>query len=114
ARGGEAPEPGTVRSVTFTIAAFTAFVAFYSFAGAPTLRLVPGLPRAFQVVVVSAATFALVRRFGRRQSAFAEETLARKVITNWTWTDVPPPRDLREAFLIHTIRSRSHEDARRQ
>jgi len=114
ARDGETPDSGTVRSVTFTLAAFTAFVSFYSFAGAPTLRLVPGLPHAFQVVVVTAATFALVRRLGRRQSAFAEETLARKVIANWTWTDVPAPRDLREAFLIHTIRSRSHEDARRQ
>ena len=88
--------------------------SFYSFAGAPTLRLVPGLPHAFQLVVVTTATLVLVRRVGRRQSAFAEETLARRLVANWKWTDVPPPRDLREAFLIHTIRSRSQDDARRQ
>jgi len=54
------------------------------------------------------------RRVGRRQSAFAEETLARKIIANWKWDDMPPPKDLREAFLIHTIRSQSNEEARRR
>jgi hypothetical protein len=113
-RRGIVTDDGSRRSVMFTLCAFTAFVAFYSFAGAPTLRLVTGLPRAFQVVVVVFATLFLVRRVGRRQSAFAEETLARKIIANWKWDDIPPPRDLREAFLIHTIRSQSHDDARRQ
>jgi hypothetical protein len=103
-----------LRSVAFTIAAFAAFVAFYSFAGAPTLRLVPGLPHVFQLVIVTTATVVFIRRVGRRQSAFAEETLARKLVANWKWTDVPPPKDLREAFLIHTIRSQSQDDARRQ
>ena len=107
-------ETGSLRSVMFTIAAFLAFVSFYSFAGAPTLRLVTGLPHAFQLVVVTTATLFLVRRIGRRQSAFAEETLARKIIANWKWDDMPPPRDLREAFLIHTIRSQSNEEARRR
>jgi hypothetical protein len=114
ARGEDNPDAAAVRSATFSLAAFVAFVSFYSFAGAPTLGLVPGLPHAFQLVVVTAATLALVRRVARRQSSFAEETLARKIIASWRWTDVEPPRDLREAFLIHTIRSRSHEDARRQ
>ncbi len=107
-------DAAALRSVVYTLAAFAAFVSFYSFAGAPTLRLVPGLPHAFQIVVVATATLGLVRRVGRRQSAFAEETLARRLVANWKWTDAPPPRDLREAFLIHTIRSRSQDDARRQ
>jgi hypothetical protein len=101
-----------VRNVMFTLAAFTAFIGFYAFAGAPTLRLVPGLTHSFQVVVVAVGTLCLARRVGRRQSTFAEETLARRIIANWQWTDTPPPRDLREAFLIHTIRSQSHEEAR--
>jgi hypothetical protein len=107
-------EGAGVRSVMFTLAAFAAFVSFYSFAGAPTLRLVPGLPHAFQLVVVATATTFLLRRIGRRQSTFAEETLARRLVANWKWSDTPPPSDLREAFLIHTIRSQSQADARRQ
>jgi hypothetical protein len=108
------PDPAGARAAAFTIAAFVALTGFYSFAGAPTLRLVPGLPHVFQLVVVAVATLALVRRITRRQTAFAEETLARKILTNWPWQDVARPRDLREAFLIHTIRSQSHEDARRR
>ena len=112
-RGGRDDATG-VRSVVFTLAAFAAFVAFYAFAGAPTLRLVPGLSHVFQLVVITTATVFLLRRLGRRQSAFAEETLARRLVASWKWTDVPPPRDLREAFLIHTIRSQSQDDAHRQ
>ena len=105
-------DDGRIRSMMFSIAAFAAFVGFYSFAGAPTLRLVPGVPHLFQLLVVVIATLSLVRRLNRRQADFAEETLARRILANWRWEDTPPPRDLREAFLIHTIKSQSHEDAR--
>jgi hypothetical protein len=101
-----------VRSVTFALAAFTAFVGFYLFAGAPTLRLVPGLTPLLQVAVVAIATVGLVRRLERRRGAFAEETLARRILANWPWEDTPAPRDLREAFLIHTIKSRSSRETR--
>ncbi|HSC26909.1 MAG TPA: cyclic nucleotide-binding domain-containing protein [Vicinamibacterales bacterium] len=114
ARPGEDVDAAAARSGAFAVAAFAAFVGFYSFAGAPTLRLVPGLWPVFQVIVVSVGTLGLVRRVWRRKSTFAEETLARRVIANWPWPDVAPPRDLREAFLIHTIRSESHGDARRR
>ncbi len=107
-------DAAALRSTMFTIAAFMAFVSFYSFAGAPTLRLVPGLPHIFQLLVVATATLFLVRRIGRRQGAFTEETLARKIIANWKWEDIPPPRNLREAFLIHTVRSQSHEEGRQR
>lgn len=103
-----------VRSVLFALAAFTAFVSFYSFAGAPTLGLVPGLTNVFLVTVVVAATLALRRRIGRRPDTFAEETLARRILADWRWDDTPPPRDLREAYLIHTFKSRSSQEAREQ
>ena len=97
----------------FTICAFTAFVTFYAFAGAPTLRLVPSLPHFFQILVVATATtMFLIRRLMRRQGAFAEETLARRIVAQWPWADVKAPKDLREAFLVHTIRSQSDEQAR--
>ena len=114
ARRGAGEDAAGLRTTLFALAAVAAFVSFYTFAGAPTLRLVPGLPHAFQIVVVGTATVLLVRRIGRRQATFAEETLARRLVANWKWTDAPPPTDLREAFLIHTIRSQSQADARRQ
>ncbi len=95
-----------VRHVTMTLAAFAAFITFYSFAGAPTLRLFPWLHHLFLILVVGTAALFLVRRLRRSQQAFAEETLAKNIIKHWEWADVEPPRDLHEAFLIHTIRSR--------
>ncbi|HXE89435.1 MAG TPA: cyclic nucleotide-binding domain-containing protein [Terriglobales bacterium] len=106
-RNEELDEAG-VRHLMFTAAAFTAFVTFYSFAGAPTIRLIPGAPHLVQILVVATATLFLVRRFKRRQQAYAEETLARQIIRRWEWADMEPPKDLHEAFLIHTIRSRTH------
>jgi CRP-like cAMP-binding protein len=94
------------RHVTMTLAAFAAFITFYSFAGAPTLRLLPWLHHLFLILVVGTAALFLVRRLRRSQQAFAEETLAKNIIKHWEWADVEPPRDLHEAFLIHTIRSR--------
>jgi hypothetical protein len=95
-----------IRHVTMTIAAFTAFVTFYSFAGAPTLLRVPGLQHLFLILVVGTATLFLVRRLPRTPQAFAEETLAKTIIKHWEWADIEPPKDLHEAFLVHTIRSR--------
>jgi Cyclic nucleotide-binding domain len=94
------------RHLTMTIAAFTAFITFYSFAGAPTLRLVPWMHHLFLILVVAAAALFLARRLFRTQQAFAEETLAKNILKHWEWVDVEPPKDLREAFLVHTIRSR--------
>jgi CRP-like cAMP-binding protein len=94
------------RHLTMTTAAFTAFITFYSFAGAPTLRLVPWVHHLFLILVVAAAALFLARRLLRTQQAFAEETLAKNILKHWEWVDVEPPKDLREAFLIHTIRSR--------
>ncbi len=101
-------EASGVRHLMFTAAAFVAFVTFYTFAGAPTIRLLPGASHLVQVLVVVTATLFLVRRFKRRQQAYAEETLARQIIRRWEWADMKPPEDLHEAFLIHTIRSQTH------
>jgi hypothetical protein len=98
-----------VRHITMTIAAFTAFITFYSFAGAPTLRLIPWVHQLFRILVVATATLFLVRRLPRTPQAFTEETLARNIVRHWEWTDVDPPRDLREAFLIHTVRTQESQ-----
>ena len=96
-----------VRHRMFTIAAFTAFLTFYTFAGAPTIRRIPWGPHFFQIIFVATATLFLARRLGRNPRAFAEETLARHIIRRWPWTDTKPPKSLHEAYLIHTIRSQS-------
>lgn len=96
-----------VRHVMFCLAAFTAFLTFYTFAGAPTLWKLPWVfPHLFLISVVLTATLFLVRRLRRSQKTFAEEALARNIIKRWAWSDIQPPKDLREAFLIHTIRLR--------
>ena len=96
-----------VRHVTLTFAALGAFLTFYTFAGAPTLWKLPWVfPHLFLIVVVLTATLFLVRRLARTQQTFAEESLARNIIKRWAWTDIKPPKDLREAFLVHTIRLR--------
>ncbi len=101
-------DPSSLRHLMFTTAAFVAFVTFYTFAGAPTIRLLPGATHLMQILVVVTATLFLVRRFQRRQQTYAEETLARQIIRRWEWADMKPPEDLHEAFLIHTIRSQTH------
>jgi hypothetical protein len=100
-----------VRHVTFSLAAFAAFILFYSFAGQPALRKLTFLPapQLVNLIVVTTATLFLVRRLRRTSTGFAEETLARSIIKHWKWTDIQPPKDLREAFLIHNIKSRESE-----
>jgi hypothetical protein len=107
-QGDEEMDTAGVRHIVFTVAAFVAFITFYAFAGAPTLRLLPAAPWLMQVLVVGTATLFLARRLTRRQAAFAEETVARQIIRRWAWTDMKPPEDLHEAFLIHSIRSQTH------
>lgn len=107
-RGRDAEtDAARVRHVMHSLAAFTAFVTFYTFAGAPTLWKLPWVfPHLFLIVVVLTATLFLARRLRRTQKGFAEESLARNIIKRWAWPDIQPPKDLHEAFLIHTIRSR--------
>src|SRR5262249_39063742 len=88
----------SVRHITLTLAAFTAFVTFYTFAAQPTLRKVDWVPQFFGLVVIFTATYSLMRRLNRTQKAFAEEALAKNIIKRWKWDDEKPPKDLREAF----------------
>lgn len=57
------------RERMLAFASFTAFNLFYLFAGAPSLRLVPGVARALELVVPIVATLVLVHRLRRRDEA---------------------------------------------
>lgn len=94
-----------VRHVLFTVAAFVPFVNFYVFAGQPLLRLIPWLGTLGGIFAAVVGTLFLARRYGRTQKAFAEQSVALNVIKRWEWPDMRPPKDLHEAFLIHTARS---------
>ncbi len=104
------PEANAARArhVMLTAAAFIAFITFYTFAGAPTLRRVPWAPHFFLIAVVLTATLFLARRLFRTQKDFAEETVARNVVKRWPWVEPAPPKDLREAFITHTVLSREN------
>jgi hypothetical protein len=52
-----------VRERLLAIAAFTSFNLFYCFAGAPSLRLIPGAPQVVAFVVPIVATLVLIRRW---------------------------------------------------
>jgi hypothetical protein len=64
------------RHVALTAASFVAFLTFYTFAGAPTLRKFPWIvSHIFLVAVVTAAATSLVRRLDRTRELFSEGAL---------------------------------------
>jgi hypothetical protein len=108
-RRNKQSDAARVRHVMLSLSGFAAFVTFYTFAGAPTLRKVSWAPHFFGILVVVVATLSLVRRLPRTRKSFAEESMARNLIKRWAWADQQPPGDLREAFWVHTTRLRDSE-----
>ena len=62
----KAEYPALVRERLLAIAAFVAFNLFYCFAGAPSLRLIPGAPELVAFVIPVVATLVLIRALARR------------------------------------------------
>ncbi|HET9482025.1 MAG TPA: cyclic nucleotide-binding domain-containing protein, partial [Candidatus Polarisedimenticolia bacterium] len=90
-------EPERRRHLTLTLAAFTAFSTFYFFAGAPTLRRVPGATRTVAFAAPLVATLFAVKRSRRTRERYIQEKGAVKLLRNWPFED-PPPRDPGEVF----------------
>ncbi len=99
-------EPSRARHVMLSVSAFCSFVTFYTFAGQPTLRLIPWMPQISGSIVVLVASLYLARRFSRTRQSFAEETVARSLVKRWEWNDLRPPKDLHDAYLIHATLTR--------
>jgi hypothetical protein len=55
--------PEIVRERLLAVSGFVAFNLFYCFAGAPSLRLIPGAPRIVAFVIPIVATLVLIRRW---------------------------------------------------
>ncbi|HET7737486.1 MAG TPA: hypothetical protein VFK32_02830, partial [Tepidiformaceae bacterium] len=85
------------RHLTLTLAAFTAFSAFYFFAGAPSLRELPGATRAVAFAAPLIATLFTIKRSRRTRERYIQEKGAVKLLRNWPFED-PPPEDPGEVY----------------
>lgn len=85
------------RHLVMTLAAFAAFSTFYFFAGAPSLRKVPGGTRTVAFAAPLVATLFAVKRSRRTRQRYIQERGAVKLLRNWPFED-PPPRDPGEVY----------------
>ncbi|NIL99744.1 MAG: cyclic nucleotide-binding domain-containing protein [Acidobacteria bacterium] len=94
---GVVDEPERRRHLALGLAAFSAFSIFYFFAGAPSLRQVPGGTRVVAFTMPLLATLFLVKRWNRTHEDFIREKGAAKLLKSWPF-DEPPPDDPREVY----------------
>jgi hypothetical protein len=85
------------RHLTLTIAAFAAFSIFYFFAGAPSLRKLPGGTRTVAFAAPLIATLFAIKRSRRTRERYIQEKGAVKLLRNWPFED-PPPQDAGEVY----------------
>lgn len=97
------------RHLVLSLASFAAFSVFYLYAGAPTLRRIPGATRVFAFAAPAIGTLLLVRRWGRRRETYVRERGAARFLRNWPFQG-DPPTDPIEAYA----RGQASEEAREQ
>ncbi len=78
------------RHLTLALAAFTAFSLFYVFAGAPSLRRLPGGTRATAFVAPLVGTLFLVKWWRRTPERFIGERGAARLLRSWPFEETPP------------------------
>ena len=99
-----------IRHGMLAFCGLVAFVAFYCFAGQPSLRRLPEwVVTGWSLLVVFAATAMFVRRFARREDQYVHEKFAQKILKKWEWGDAPPSDDLKDIYLLHTERTKQRE-----
>ncbi len=97
------------RHLLLSLASFTAFSVFYLYAGAPTLRRIPGATRVFAFAAPAIGMVVLARRWGRRRETYVRERGAARLLKNWPF-EGRPPSDPVEAYA----RAQASEQARDQ
>lgn len=85
------------RHLGLALAAFTAFNLFYVFAGAPSLRRLPGGTRAAAFVAPLVGTLFLLKRWQRTPEQFIGERGATRLLRSWPFEE-PPPKDPSEVY----------------
>lgn len=99
-----------LRHQMLAVAGFTAFNAFYFFAGQPSLRRLPGwVVTGIGAIVVFSSAAIFFRRFRRREAEYVQEKFAQKILKKWEWGDAPPSDDLKDIYLLHTERTKQRE-----
>src|SRR3990172_10771125 len=95
--GGVVDSGERSRHLGLALAAFTAFNLFYVFAGAPSLRQLPGGTRAAAFATPLVGTLFLIRRWQRTPEHFIGERGATRLLRSWPF-EAPPPRDPSEVY----------------
>ena len=85
------------RHLGLALAAFAAFNLFYVFAGAPSLRQLPGGTRAAAFAAPLVGTLFLMRRWQRTPEQFIGERGAVRLLRSWPFEE-PPPSDPSEVY----------------
>jgi polyferredoxin len=102
------PNRERCRHIVLSIAAFTAFSVFYVFAGAPTLRRIPGGTRTFAFLTPAVAVAVLARRWTRTREGFVREKIAGRLTRKWPFVG-EPPKDPIEAYARVQATEQAHE-----
>ena len=105
ARGNKNQE--RLRHRTLSLAAFSAFNIFYLFAGAPTLRLIPGGTQVVAFAVPLVSGILLYRRWSRQSEDYVKVKSAKHLLPLWKFK-VPPPQDPAEIFAFFQGRTEAH------
>jgi hypothetical protein len=96
-----------VRHIVLSLAAFSAFNIFYLFAGAPTLRLIPGGTRVVAFIVPFVSGMFLYKRWPRKSEDYVKIKSAKHLLPLWKFK-TPPPQDPAEIFAFFQGRNEAH------
>lgn len=96
-----------IRHLTLSLAAFFAFNFFYLFAGAPTLRLIPGATRLVAFVVPLVSAIFLYKRWTRSGDDYVKVKSAKRLLPLWK-SKTPPPSNPAEIFSYFQGRNEAH------
>jgi hypothetical protein len=95
--GGTVRDPERRRHLVLALAAFAAFNLFYLFAGAPSLRRLPGGTRGVAFIAPLVGTLFLAKRWRRTPERFIGERGAARLLCSWPCEE-PPPSDPAEVY----------------
>ena len=87
------------RHRTLSLAAFTAFNIFYLFAGAPTLRLIPGGTRLVEFIMPLVSGIFLYKRWSRQSADYVKVKSTKHLLPLWNFK-TPLPEDPAEIFAF--------------
>jgi cyclic nucleotide-binding protein/HEAT repeat protein/4Fe-4S binding protein len=96
-----------VRHVMLSVASFSAFNIFYLFAGAPTLRLIPGGARIVAFIVPLVSGILLYKRWSRQSEDYVKVKSAKHLLPLWK-SKTPPPQNPAEVFAYFQGKSEAH------